>query len=82
MSTEIRPDNLAGVPYAPEVPLATRMPNTCSLPGQGDNADSVRTLKVAVDLFDTVSRGDGADTEIGNMTVDRIEVRAFPLIAD
>jgi hypothetical protein len=76
MSPEIRPE------FAPDTPLATRMPTVCAQPGPGVDAASRRDLRLGCDLLDTLSGGLNRDLEKGNFTVDRIEVRVFDLVPD
>lgn len=71
MCTDIRPEFAAGTP------LSTRMPNICGQPGPGVNASSDRDLKISFELIDALSSSSGYANEAGNVTVDRIEVRAY-----
>lgn len=74
LSVDIRPD-VAG-------PLTSRMPVFTAEPGPGVNSASRRDLRVAADLIDTISGGINAPLEKGNVTIDRIEIRTYPQIAD
>ena len=76
MSADIRPE------FAPGTPLSTRMPTLAAQPGLGVNAFSRRDLLVGIDLVDTLSAGIGSPFEQGNVTLDRIEVRAYDLSPD
>ncbi|MGC8840948.1 MAG: M4 family metallopeptidase [Candidatus Sumerlaeaceae bacterium] len=74
LNLDIRPD-MGG-------PLSSRMPNLSSQPGPGEPGTSLRDLKVAFDLIDTMSPSINAPLEAGNFTVDRIEVFSFDQIPD
>jgi hypothetical protein len=74
MNPDIRPDV--------EGTLCDKMPNICAQPGPGVDADSIRDLKVGVDLLDTLSTSVNKDLEAGRFTVDRIEVFSFNTIPD
>ncbi len=74
MNPDIRPD-VDGT-------LCEKMPNICAQPGPGVDADSIRDLKVGVDLLDTLSTSIYKDLEAGRFTVDRIEVFSFNTIPD
>lgn len=78
MHTPLSPD------IRPEVEgsLSARMPLLASSPGPRDPEPSVRDLKVALDLIDTLSPGPYAWREQGNVTVDRIYIYSHPLVAD
>ncbi len=76
LSPEVRAE------FADGVPLATRMPNLAAQPGPGVNAFSRRDIQVGFDLLDSISFGQGAPLEQGNVTLDRIEVRAYNLVPD
>jgi hypothetical protein len=58
------------------------MPNIVNEPGPGVNAISRRDLRVGFDLLDTLSPPPNNQYEAGNFTVDRIEIRSYPLVAD
>jgi hypothetical protein len=51
-------------------------------PGPGSSLPSLRDLKCALDLIDTLSNGPGAAFEGGLFALDRIEVGEFPAIPD
>jgi hypothetical protein len=74
MSLDIRADGTGD--------LAARMPNIVNEPGPGVNAISRRDLRVGFDLLDTLSPPPNNQYEAGNFTVDRIEIRSHPLVAD
>jgi hypothetical protein len=74
MSLDIRADGTGD--------LAARMPNIVNEPGPGVNAISRRDLRVGFDLLDTLSPPPNNQYEAGNFTVDRIEIRSYPLVAD
>jgi hypothetical protein len=74
MSLDIRADGTGD--------LAARMPNITAEPGPGVNAISRRDLRVGFDLLDTLSPPPNNQYEAGNFTVDRIEIRSYPLVAD
>lgn len=76
LEPDIRPE------FAADVPLSVRMPNLTAQPGPGENSSSRRDIFVGVDLVDTISSGAGASLEQGNVTVDRIEIRAHDRAAD
>ena len=76
MSVDIRPEFAAGTP------LAVRMPVLAAQPGPGEESASRRDLLFGMDLVDTLSAGAGRFLEQGNVTLDRIEVRVFDLVAD
>jgi Zn-dependent metalloprotease len=74
LNIDIRPD-MTGT-------LAERMPNLIAQPGPGQPGTSLRDLKVAFDMIDTMSGSTKAYLEAGNFTVDRIEVYSFDQIPD
>lgn len=74
MSLDIRPE-VSG-------DLSARMPNISAEPGPGQNAISRRDLRVGFDLLDTLSPPPNAVFEEGDFTLDRIEVRSYPLVRD
>ncbi len=74
LNLDIRPD-MTG-------PLSSRMPNLSSQPGPGEPGISLRDLKVAFDVIDTMSSSSNANLEAGNFTLDRVEVYGFDLIPD
>jgi hypothetical protein len=74
LNIDIRPD-MTGT-------LAQRMPNLMAQPGPGQPGTSLRDLKVAFDMIDTMSASTKAYLEAGNFTVDRIEVYSFDQIPD
>lgn len=74
MSLDIRSDGSGD--------LAARMPNIWNEPGPGANALSRRDLRVGFDLLDTLSPPPNGLLEEGNFTIDRIEIRAYTLVAD
>ena len=76
LDEEIRPEFPSGTP------MTTRMPNIMSQPGSGVDASSVRDIKLAVQVYDSISQGSGWPTEGANFTIDRIEVRVFDKVED
>lgn len=74
LNIDIRPD-MSGT-------LCERMPNLCAQPGPGAGGTSLRDLKVAFDVVDTMSPSSLAYLEAGNFRVDRIEVFSFDQIPD
>lgn len=74
LSAEVRADATGS--------LAERMPVLWAQPGPGVDAPSLRDLRVGFDLIDTISNGPDRAREQGHFTLDRIEVRSFPLIAE
>ena len=76
LSIDIRPEWPTGTL------ITTRMPNLAAQPGPGVNAASRRDLLLGMDLVDTLSAGAGRFLERGNVTLDRIEVRVYDLVAD
>lgn len=74
LNLDIRPD-VSGT-------LAERMPNLMAQPGPGEAGTSLRDLKVAFDMIDTMSPSVNASLEAGNFTLDRIEVYGFDQIPD
>ena len=76
MSVDIRPEFPAGTP------LPIRMPYICAQPGPGVDANSQRDFKLGCDLMDTFSNGWYRDLELGNYTLDRIEVRVYDAVPD
>ena len=74
MSLDIRSDKTGD--------LSARMPNISAEPGPGVNSASRRDLRVGFDLMDTLSPPPNGLLEEGNCTVDRIEIRSYPLVAD
>ena len=75
MSMDVRPD-VAGAT------LTQRMPTLSAQPAQGVNQASSRDLLLGIDLLDSISMGQGAPLEKGNVTVDRIELYVDDLIPD
>ena len=76
LSIDIRPE------AAPGTPIATRMPNLATQPGPGVASPSRLDLLVGFDIIDTISIGQGAPLEQGNVTLDRVEVYTHDLVAD
>ncbi len=76
LSPDIRPEFSAGTA------LQTRMPNLTAQPGPTVNSASRRDILCGFDLLDSISFGQGAPLEKGQVTLDRVEVRAYDLIAD
>lgn len=74
MSIDIRPEVLGT--------LSARMPNISGQPGPQQAGTSIRDLRVALDLIDTYSPGVNAPLEAGNVTLDKIEIRKYPLVDD
>jgi hypothetical protein len=66
--------------YAPGVPLNVRMPALTAQPGPGVDANSRRDLLLGVDVVDTISTGKNFFLEHGNFTIDRIEIREYPVV--
>ncbi len=75
LSPEVRPE-------VPGATLAQRMPLLSAEPGPGQPGTSRRDLKVGLDLLDSISVGPNSVLEVGNVTCDRIEVRAYDLVED
>ncbi len=63
-------------------PLGVRMPNIVGQPGPQQVGTSVRDLKFGIDLLDTITSTPNSPLEQGNVTVDRIEVREYPVLPD
>jgi hypothetical protein len=76
LSNDIRPE------FPDGTPLSVRMPNLSAEPGPGVSAPSLRDIRVAADIVDTNDHDIRAPLEAGNMTVDRIEIRSYPLEND
>ena len=76
MSLDIRAEVLPGTP------LMNAMPNIYAQPKPGINEPSRRDIFLGIDLVDTLSGGLGAPIEQGNVTVERIEVRTYNIVAD
>lgn len=62
--------------------ISSRMPNLSAQPGPGSSSASKRDLRVAADIYDTMSTGANKAQEASDFTIDRIEVRAYPLVDD
>ena len=62
--------------------ITARMPQIMAQPGPGANAASLRDLRIAADLIDTLSFGGMSPLEAGNFTIDRIELRAAPVVEE
>lgn len=62
--------------------LFITMPNISVEPGPNQNSPSRRDIRLGVDLIDTISGGLNAPLEQGQFTLDRIEMREFPLVDD
>jgi trimeric autotransporter adhesin len=60
------------------LPLSQRMPNLAAQPGPQQPGRSFRDLRVGLDIIDTLTQTPNSPLEKGNVTVDRIEVFAFP----
>lgn len=71
---------LLHTPIDPEIQAS--QPNISTLPGPGDTASSRLDVKPGADLCDTLSSTVNAGLETGSITIDRIEVKAFPLASD
>jgi hypothetical protein len=56
-------------------------PNLAAQPPFGDPAASRRDLRFGFDVVDTLSGGGGVD-EVGDFTVDRIEIREYDMVDD
>jgi subtilisin-like proprotein convertase family protein len=76
MNRDIRPE------FSADSPLTQRMPDITSLPGPGVDSTSNRDVKLATQVYDSISVGTGHEAEGGFFTIDRIEVQAFNLIDD
>lgn len=76
LDKDIRPE------FSPVVPVSSRMPNLSSLPGPGQNATSIRDLRVGAEVWDTLSTGNNQSYEGALVTIDRIEVRAYDAVKD
>ncbi|MCX7718602.1 MAG: S8 family serine peptidase [Candidatus Sumerlaeaceae bacterium] len=76
MSPDIRPE------FPPGTPLSTSMPNIAAQPGPGVNTRSRRDIFLGLDLVDSISGGAGRNLEEGQVTLDRVEIRAFPNVPD
>ncbi len=74
LNVDIRPDMSGSI--------EARMPNLMAQPGPGVPGNSLRDLKVAFDMIDTMSPSVNAYLEAGNFTLDRIEVFSFNQIPD
>jgi hypothetical protein len=70
----------------PEFPesadIAVRMPNLGSEPGPGVDAPSLRDIRVALDMADSISFTAEAGQEEGLVTVDRIEITDVAEVTD
>lgn len=62
--------------------ITLRMPQILAQPGPGVDAASLRDLRIAADLIDTLSFGGMSPLEAGNFTIDRIELRAAPVVEE
>ena len=76
LSADIRAD------AAPGTSLNSRMPLLSAEPGFGLSSPSRRDIIVGLDLIDSLSAGAGAPWEEGDLILDRVEIRRFPLIPD
>ena len=76
LSADIRPD------FATGTPIETRMPALAAEPGPGVNSPSRRDILVGLDLLDSITGNENRPLEVGNFTLDRVEVRAQPLVVD
>lgn len=77
MSTDIRSD------WPDGTPLSTSMPNIYNQPGPGVNSFSWRELCCGVMLIDTLNSNPSAEKyEVGDFTIDRVQVREYEAIAD
>ena len=56
------------------------MPNLAAQPGPQQPGRSFRDLRVGLDIMDTLTQTPNSPLEKGNVTVDRIEVFAYPNI--
>jgi hypothetical protein len=70
--TDIRPEFSSGTS------LADRMPGLTAQPGPGVDAPSIRDVRVALDIADSISFSPEAATEQGLVTLDRIEIYDVP----
>jgi uncharacterized repeat protein (TIGR01451 family) len=71
---------LMATPVSPDIqPAQTYINNQ---PGPGSSSSSIRDIKLGFDLLDTLSGSATSVQENGRFTVDRIELRAFDLVAD
>lgn len=68
--------------HPPGTPLAGRMPVFAAQPGLTIAVPSRRDLLVGLDIVDSLSSGANGHLEAGHVTVDRIEVRSVPQVAD
>ena len=76
LNVDIRPE------FAPGDGIAVRMPNLAGQPGPGQAGASVRDLRLGLDMVDTITVTPNSRLEKGDVTVDRIEVREYPLVDD
>ncbi len=74
LNVDIRPEG--------EGPLSTRMPVFTAEPGPGSTSVSRRDLRVGAELIDTLTFTAQKGQEVGNYTIDRIDVRVYDLVDD
>jgi hypothetical protein len=78
MSQDIRPD-VAGTTIEEKMPLISALPG----PGSPTYAAGVdRAWRFGSDILDTLSAGALSGLEEGNVTIDALELRSFPLVED
>lgn len=81
MTTPMAPDIRSDSPTTAS--LRDRMPQICAQPGPGANAFSWRELCCGAMLLDTLNYNWAADKyEVGDFTIDRVEVREYDAILD
>jgi hypothetical protein len=68
--------------FAPNTPLSARMPNLSAQAGPGVGAPSRRDLLCGFDVIDTLTFNGLQHREQGQVTLDRIEVRAYDRVPD
>lgn len=82
MNTPMQMDIRADAPST-SVTLAQRMPNICGQGGPGDNKFSWRELCCGAMFFDSLNWNWAADRwEVGDFTVDQVEVREYDAVLD
>lgn len=80
MHTPLSPDIRTEFPAG--TPVEARMPLLSAQPGPQQPGTSLLDLRVGADLIDTLSFTPSAKLEKGHVTIDRIEIYAYPLVED
>lgn len=90
LDVDLRPDSIAtGALFAPSDPVSVRFPNLTGIPGPGvtsgtDDTRTERDISVGVDTVDGINFNPFASaiTEVGNIRVNGIEIRAFDALQE